>query len=293
MAFLERKFFALALGMVITGSVNTLSTKLADQTESVGIDNTVHTFEHPFFQALGMFLGEVSCLVYFYASLFYRRHRLAKEIKSPHLNPLILLIPALCDMTATSCMYIGLNWTYASIFQMLRGSLVVFTGLLSLVFLKKNLPPWKWIGIFFIVAGLVCVGVSSVFSSGNDSGASNPVWGIIIILISQLFSAIQMVVEDRFLSRFKLDPMQIVGWEGFWGFSMLSILLIPMYFIPNFLGSSDTDHFENTPDALVQIANSWIILVAILGNIISIAFFNFFGKFLVDDENINISFIFI
>lgn len=36
-------------------------------------------------------------------------------------NPLILFIPAMCDMTATSIMYVGLNLTYASSFQMFRG----------------------------------------------------------------------------------------------------------------------------------------------------------------------------
>lgn len=36
-------------------------------------------------------------------------------------NPLVLLPPAMCDMVATSIMYIGLTLTYASSFQMLRG----------------------------------------------------------------------------------------------------------------------------------------------------------------------------
>lgn len=38
-------------------------------------------------------------------------------------NPFILFVPAMCDMIATSIMYIGLNLTYASSFQMLRGAL--------------------------------------------------------------------------------------------------------------------------------------------------------------------------
>jgi len=39
-------------------------------------------------------------------------------------NPLVLLPPAMCDMVATSVMYIGLTLTYASSFQMLRGVLI-------------------------------------------------------------------------------------------------------------------------------------------------------------------------
>lgn len=36
-------------------------------------------------------------------------------------NPWIFMPPAMCDMIATSLMYIGLTLTYASSFQMLRG----------------------------------------------------------------------------------------------------------------------------------------------------------------------------
>ena len=40
----------------------------------------------------------------------------------------IFLPPAMCDMTATSLQYIGLTFTYASSFQMLRGAVIIFTG---------------------------------------------------------------------------------------------------------------------------------------------------------------------
>ena len=39
----------------------------------------------------------------------------------PQFNPLVFLPPACCDILATSIMYIGLNLTTASSFQMLRG----------------------------------------------------------------------------------------------------------------------------------------------------------------------------
>lgn len=51
-------------------------------------------------------------------------------------NPLIFLPPALCDMTATSIMYVGLNLTYASSFQMLRGMFFVLKVCI------KNISPF-------------------------------------------------------------------------------------------------------------------------------------------------------
>jgi len=55
----------------------------------------------------------------------------------------------------------------------------------------------------------------------------------------------------------------------------LGTLLIPFYWMP---GSVEPGHvLENAPDAFVQIGNSWVISLSIFGNIVSIAFFNFFG----------------
>ena len=68
--------------------------------------------------------------------LFQDRDGLLTEdpiLDAPKFNPFIFLPPALCDMTATSIQYIGLTLTYASSFQMLRGStLPCFSSIFSL-----------------------------------------------------------------------------------------------------------------------------------------------------------------
>lgn len=51
-------------------------------------------------------------------------------------NPLVLLPPAMCDMVATSVMYIGLTLTYASSFQMLRG--VFMLQILQILFARNT-----------------------------------------------------------------------------------------------------------------------------------------------------------
>lgn len=47
---------------------------------------------------------------------------LTEEPTIPKFNPFIFLPPAICDVLGTSLMYIGLNLTTASSFQMLRGN---------------------------------------------------------------------------------------------------------------------------------------------------------------------------
>ena len=87
----------------------------------------------------------------------------------PSYNPLVFLPPALCDMTATSIQYIGLTLTYASSFQMLRGAVIIFTGILSVFFLRRRLEWFRWLGMFFVIGGLVTVGTTDMIYSPSNS----------------------------------------------------------------------------------------------------------------------------
>eukprot|EP00456_Euglypha_rotunda_P043009 TRINITY_DN3360_c0_g1_i17.p1 TRINITY_DN3360_c0_g1~~TRINITY_DN3360_c0_g1_i17.p1 ORF type:complete len:168 (-),score=31.17 TRINITY_DN3360_c0_g1_i17:20-523(-) len=137
----------LGAGMISTGSINTLATKLADITSAQGIDGTSSDFDHPFVQAMAMFIGEFSCFVVYKWST-----RTKTDSDEKPFPPWIFLFPALCDMTATSLMYVGLNLTYASVYQMLRGSVVLFTGLFSVIFLKKKLQCFEIFGMIWVLA---------------------------------------------------------------------------------------------------------------------------------------------
>ena len=117
-------------------------------------DGKERPFRHPFLQACGMFVGEMMCMVAYHLVQCYRKRRQQRssgievqeqpeESQPRSYNPFIFLPPALCDMTATSIQYIGLTLTYASSFQMLRGAVIVFTGLLSMVFLRKRLALYR------------------------------------------------------------------------------------------------------------------------------------------------------
>lgn len=65
-------------------------------------------------------------------------------------------------LSATSLMYIGLNLTFASSFQMFRGAVIIFVALLSVAFLQRRLVAREWTGIFILVIGLVMVGAADM-----------------------------------------------------------------------------------------------------------------------------------
>lgn len=85
-----------------------------------------------------MFIGEFSCLIVYFIVFYIQRCNWRKreilgtegrvieldlrgEPTLPNFNTLLFAAPACCDIIGTSLMYIGLNLTQASSYQMLRG----------------------------------------------------------------------------------------------------------------------------------------------------------------------------
>ncbi|XP_075746994.1 transport and golgi organization 9 isoform X2 [Rhipicephalus microplus] len=237
-----------------------------------------------------MFLGEMSCLLAFRVVFFYytRKAKAGEAVELPpsvsgsrDFNPLIFLPPAMCDLVGTSIMYIGLNLTYASSFQMLRGAVIIFTGLLSVAFLGRRLRSYEWIGILGVMCGLVVVGLSDILfpDSHATKGPNSIITGDLLIVLAQVITASQMVIEEKFVTKYKVAPLQAVGWEGFFGFVVLGTLLVPMYFIPagNTIFQNPGGQLEDAIDGFIQIKNSWHVALGVVGTVLSIAFFNFAG----------------
>ena len=57
-------------------------------------------------------------------------------------------------------MNVGLLYTPVSIFQMTRGALVLFVGILSVLFLKRRLFAHQWFALLVVVLGVAIVGLS-------------------------------------------------------------------------------------------------------------------------------------
>lgn len=232
-----------------------------------------------------MFVGEMSCFFVF-KMWFYSRKCRDKDVSTfgpQKFNPLVWAIPACCDLAGTSTMYLGLTWTYAASFQMLRGSVIIFTGILSVTFLGNKLKWNQWLGMLVVVFGLIIVGTGDyVFSDNSGMSKDFVLAGDLLIILAQGIAAIQMTVEEKILKKYKVPPLQGVGWEGIFGFSILFILLFPMFFIPWHLPHGQDfwqDHvrFEDAIDGLVQMGHNWQLAFANVGLIVSIAFFNFSG----------------
>lgn len=107
-------------------------------------------------------------------------------------------------------MYIGLNLTFASSFQMFRGAVIIFVALLSVAFLQRRLVAREWIGILIIVIGLAMVGAADMLVSTDNSTHSRNdiITGDLLILAAQVITAVQMVYEEKFVAGLDIPALQ-------------------------------------------------------------------------------------
>ena len=70
-------------------------------------------------------------------------------------------------------MYFGLTLTFASSFQMLRGAVMLFTAIFSVIFLKAIIQMFRWAGIGVVIVGLAAVGVSDMLKEIHNGGGKD------------------------------------------------------------------------------------------------------------------------
>jgi len=104
----------------------------------------------------------------------------------------------------------------ASVYQMLRGLIVVIVPLQSMILLGKKQYKHHFLGIALIVAGVFLVSYIHVVSSKRTRRDSS-LFGIILLILGQFFLGLMIVTEEKILASYHLDPFKVVGTEGMWG----------------------------------------------------------------------------
>lgn len=261
---------ALLAAMMITGSSNSLWTKWQDMQcveNCSDPDPQNHVlFEQPVLQTLHLFVGETLCLIpvlYVWLRSRYQSAPIflppdiddeeavpikpAAESKGLHGWKLLLLwFPAVCDMISTTLLRISLLYIPVSIYQMARGSLVLFVGLFSVVFLGRRLWLYQWIALLIVVVGVSLVGYSgslirdatrevvnlvtvggALTEAKNEPDVTRALIGMFFILCSQVFTAAQWVAEEKIMQRWAVAPLLALGCEGVFG-ALTIVALTPI-----------------------------------------------------------------
>ncbi|EPB76997.1 hypothetical protein ANCCEY_03905, partial [Ancylostoma ceylanicum] len=154
-------------------------------------------------------------ITFLHASLIFIQDGAEEEPIIPQFNPFVFLLPAVCDIVATCILYVGLNLTTASSYQMLQGALIVCTGLLSIFLVNARIQAYKWIGMFIVVLGLVVVGVTDfLYGEETDEKKEGAMIGNILCVVAQIAVALQLVLEQKYLHMHDVHPLFAVGLEG-------------------------------------------------------------------------------
>ena len=300
--------------MIATGSANTICNKILQKLYGLKV-----IFEqHHWIITFGMFIGELVSIFFYIRVVINRRRKIAlnspeeqnipeeskeEKLTKPEesssnekkkLPPIptnfIFAITASCDLCATTLNTFGLTYLTTSMFQMMRGLELFFVCLWSKVFLKNPLYRHAVLGVGLLIFGLFLVGLNSIITQDSDKGtAKNPVVGIILLCISQLFSSTEYIFQEKFIKHYDVHPFQLVGFEGLWGSIIYSILLI----IFQYTSCNDWDEdlkagicFQNDEDdywiedsrfAFRQMWDNKVLLTIYIGYVISIALYNIVG----------------
>lgn len=270
-------------GMLIFGTATVTIQKYVFEVKAEGRGGVVHEFKKPWFQTESMFIGMLSCLIVYEIIRCWRN---AKKINNNDSiqhwkHYFYVAAPAMCDLCATCLMNIGLFYLDASIWQMLRGSMVIFSALLSIIFLKKRYLAYHWTGILLVTLGLVTVSFSSFMKADSeDEKKSTPAqiaMSIALVVGAQVIQASQIVIEEYLLKNVKAAASLIVGLEGMWG-GLVGILV--MYIVHNTSTKSalvaDMFH-EDSIDTFIMFKHSQTLVILIIFYILAILFYNLFG----------------
>ena len=162
-----------------------------------------------------------------------------EEEKKPEINKFYLAIPAFTDTCSTGLANIGLILLPASIYQMLKGSLIIMTFLMSKFFIRNKHILDHYIAISVSTLGVILVGLSAYMNASEEedqgksdkSDASQTLLGIILMLIAMFILSIQFCFDEYFMRKYKCHPLICIGYQGVFGFFINLFLCFIFYFI--------------------------------------------------------------
>ncbi|KAH0791644.1 putative membrane spanning protein [Histomonas meleagridis] len=303
----------LAAAMLASGSLNTIAKKIMYQTKGKNIDGELEYYSKPWLCTFVMFCGESMCMVIFYLfALYYKCTKptdggtvssiseIAPEsneakivfVSREEVNsdptgglrwkfPFCVTLFALCDLLSTTLTGIGLVYCNASVVQILRGFVIVFTMINGRIFLKRIPTLHHILGVVFAIVGLAIVGTSAVLSDKSSSGHSikDTFLGIGLVIVAQIFSSIQFVFEEKLLKQntSKTGPIPslfLVGSEGIAGAILSIAVALP---VTNAIPGNDHGSYENMKNSFYMMFHNPLITGLQFLYFVSIAFFNWFS----------------
>lgn len=303
------------ISALVFGTMCSIMSKNMMGLHGKGIDGDIEVFEKPIFQTFGMFLGMTFALLMHFVVMALKipfpgyvhdgasqespddeergeKSGLLQKSKgenaattTPTWMYFFLAIPAIFDLAATALCMMGLRYISVSIYQLLRGSGIIFVAVMKQTFLHDRLHSFQWIGIGWNVVSVLMVGSTAILAEGggdvdsSESAASDSdgsaLVGIILVLFGAFVQALQYVFEEKVLTMdIPAPPLLLIGMEGLWGTIFCVTVAYPLvYYLPG----DDHGSYEDPFNTWYMLNNSPTIQIAFWVYFFSIFFYNFFA----------------
>jgi len=189
-----------------------------------------------------------------------------------------LVIPSIFDIGATALCMMGLQHLDVSIYQLLRGSGIIFVALMKQHVLGDHLYKFQWIGVFWNVISVILVGGTAILNSNEDEevDAGLALLGVTLVMLGAFVQALQFVFEEKVmtLEEAAAPPLLLIGMEGLWGTVICLILVYPLaYFLPG----DDHGSYEDPFNTYEMFMNTETIQWAFVIYFFAIFCYNFFA----------------
>eukprot|EP00033_Pygsuia_biforma_P002793 GCRY01003085.1.p1 GENE.GCRY01003085.1~~GCRY01003085.1.p1 ORF type:complete len:378 (-),score=9.02 GCRY01003085.1:102-1235(-) len=274
--------FLLVLGVILFGTIDTISRKA---TSCYHIQDN-EEFCKPITQSLFMFLGELFCFVPLFFGSFQRiilrtaKHPSSNSSPSTNHTPgviiqqlFVVVCPTVLDIVATILSAFSLILLPASIFQIFKGSLILFTAVFSRCFLKQPIIFRQWLGISLVVFGLFLVGLSNVLGMPSESAAQT--WGFVLLLLAQACNSLQFIVEEYVIKQTEIPPLTILSFEGLFGTCLMIAVVFPVAHFIHW--GSNIGRFEDISMGFTMIGHCQILMLLLFVYALSLGLFNAFS----------------
>ena len=202
-----------------------------------------HNFHQPFIQLFHLGFGQLFTVIF--TPLFKDDSANLVPITFRQFMPQAALA-SLFDVCAEILIILGLSLTLASITEMLKTTMVVFVGLLSLYFFPGFTVNWKqWIASGFMLAGSLLVILQSVLLGDVDGDTGSEILGAFLVIGAQLFYGMEFVVEEKLIDHSKLKGIHVNKAKLVFALGILSMSAAVILQIPYTLITSDFHEFAH------------------------------------------------
>ena len=100
----------------------------------------------------------------------------------------------------------------------------------------------------------------------NNDSHKNATLGDIFAVIAMILGACQVTYEEKYVKKYNIKPLNVLGLEGTFSLTILSCMLVGFYYlkVPFEMGQLD-GQMEDAIDGFIQLGNNPILLVSFIG----------------------------